>query len=447
MPDSVDFAMRMGGFIASMVAGTLSACCSLLILYLIWKSMQKLSTTYHRVMGLMSIFDFIASTCMALSTLPMPSDNVVDFEGPMIGNKRTCQVQGYFIVFGMAGGGSLYMCLSWYFVLSITFKMKLDTIKRWVEPLFYLYSIVLALFLSTFFLAKDLIQSSTTDPFCIVAPEYSFCNYTSNGDYKCYFDSFEFSTFVHAKDVIMCLVAVNIALVLIAMIIVLVTVIMHTKGIRSAVKKQATSKSNDAIDEDASVTNENSVEELRYSRTMITQALMYIAAYFLTWMFMIIPMAVTLGRSSSKTVMWFDGLKTVLFPLQGFWNLIIFVFDKAYIIRLTTDSRSWCQAVKKALQSPEQTSEVHLTNFPSIPDTRSRRRGASTSTNVEDDALSQIGSLYDHASNSSPSLNYSNALSTELPSQGAEEPVSRYPVSAYDKAYQMYQRSISNVST
>jgi hypothetical protein len=57
--------------------------------------------------------------------------------------------------------------------------------------------------------------------------------------------------------------------------------------------------------------------------------------------------------------------------MQGFWNLIIFVFDKAYMIRLTTDSRSWYQAVIKAFKYPEQTSEVLLTNLPSLPGIRS----------------------------------------------------------------------------
>lgn len=441
------FAMTMDGFIISVAVSTLSAFCSLLILYLIGKSPQKLSTTYHRIMALMSIFDFIASTCMALSTLPMPSDNAIEFEGPMLGNKQTCQVQGYFITLGMAGGGSLYMCLSWYFVLSITFKISLDTIKRRLEPLFFLYSIFMALFLPNYFLARDLIQSSVTDAFCIIAPSYSFCNYTSDGDYKCYFDSRdEDIKFRAASDVIIYLVAVCIVLVMIAMLIILVSVYKHTKGIRSAVEKQTSSKSNDDCGEDDSVTNENTVEELRFSRAMIIQGLMYIITYLVTWIFMIVPMAVELGNSSGSTVKTFETLKTILFPMQGFWNLIIFVFDKAYMIRLTTDSCSWCEAVMKVLRSPEQTSDVLLTNFPSIPDiiSRSRRRDfSSESTNIEDDPLSQIGSLYDHASNCSPSLNYSNALSSESPSSEAEEPASHFPSSAYDKAYQMYQRGNS----
>jgi hypothetical protein len=272
----------------------------------------------------------------------------------------------------MAGGGALYMCLSWYFLLRITFRISLDTIKRRVEPVFYLYSIFVALFLPNFFLAKDLITSYVTDGYCVVAPNYSFCNYTFDGDYNCYFDSRDTaSKFKSARYVIIYLVAANFALVFVAMIIILGTVCWHTKKIRSTVEKRSTSKSNGSDDEDTSVTNETTVGELRDSRTIITQALMYILSYLVTWIFMIIPMSVELGHSSSDTVMSFEVLKTILFPMQGFWNLIIFVFDKAYMIRLTTDSRSWYQAVIKAFKSPEQTSEVLLTNLPSLPGIRS----------------------------------------------------------------------------
>jgi hypothetical protein len=36
----------------------------------------------------------------------MPSDDVLRFAGPMLGNNTTCQIQGFFILFGLAGGGS-----------------------------------------------------------------------------------------------------------------------------------------------------------------------------------------------------------------------------------------------------------------------------------------------------------------------------------------------------
>ena len=102
------FAMTTAGFIVPTITGILSTCCSVLILYAIYKSPHKLSTTYHRIMAMMSIFDILASVCIAFTTLPMPSDDIVRFAGPMLGNHVTCQIQGFIVIFGLAGGGSLY---------------------------------------------------------------------------------------------------------------------------------------------------------------------------------------------------------------------------------------------------------------------------------------------------------------------------------------------------
>ena len=98
------FAMTSTSIIMNAVSGTVSTIASLIILNIIRMSPQKLSTTYHRFMALMCVFDIMASVCMALTTLPMPSDDVLRFDGPMIGNKTTCQIQGYILLMGLTGG-------------------------------------------------------------------------------------------------------------------------------------------------------------------------------------------------------------------------------------------------------------------------------------------------------------------------------------------------------
>jgi hypothetical protein len=289
---------------------------------------------------------------------------VVDFEGPMIGNKRTCQAQGYFIVFGMAGGGSLYMCLSWYFVLSITFKMKLDTIKRWVEPSFYLYSIVLALFVSSYYLSKNLISIDMSDPFCSFAKGYSSCYSTPDGVYMCIDDDpsrrFEFN---QARTIFFFLVAITVGLILLAMMIILITLSKQIIDIKSAIKAQNSSGMIHECNDEIIVPNETLIKELRYSRIQIVQALMYIASNFLTWMFMIIPMILDFG-AGTLTAITLDVLKTILFPMQGVWNLIIFVYDKVYIIRQVDESLTLWQAVQSLIVHPDQVPVVAVANIP-----------------------------------------------------------------------------------
>ena len=73
------FTVTLAGFIVPMFTGLLSACSSGLIIYIISKSPQKLSTTHHRIMAFMSVFDVIASIFIALGTIMMPTDIVFDF--------------------------------------------------------------------------------------------------------------------------------------------------------------------------------------------------------------------------------------------------------------------------------------------------------------------------------------------------------------------------------
>jgi hypothetical protein len=123
------FTSSIAGFIVPMSTGLLSASSSGLIIYIISKSQQKLSTTYHRIMAFMSAFDIISSVFIALGTIMMPSDNIYKLGGPMLGNKITCQIQGWLVLFGIAGSASLNACLAWYFPLKIAFKMDSSTIS------------------------------------------------------------------------------------------------------------------------------------------------------------------------------------------------------------------------------------------------------------------------------------------------------------------------------
>lgn len=94
-----------------MISGSTSAISSVLIIAIVAKSAERLrlSTTYHRIMTFMSLFEIIiASISMALATIPMHKNNVYHFSGPMlVGNFSTCAAQGYLIVLGTTNAAAL----------------------------------------------------------------------------------------------------------------------------------------------------------------------------------------------------------------------------------------------------------------------------------------------------------------------------------------------------
>lgn len=363
------FTTTMAGFIVPIVTGLLSAFASVLILYVIFKSPQKLSTTYHRIMAFMSIFDIIASVFIALGTIMMPSDNVYDFEGPMLGNQVTCQIQGWLVTFGSSGGASLYMCLSWYFVSKLAFRVDSKRIKKCFEPIMYLYSVFMSLFLASYYLSKDLLHPDPSHSYCTIAPypefcdenvwRWSLCEWGLNK--KALDDKFQM------KDIVPVAIMVftNLILVLIFMLIILWTVYDNHQKVKAACVQDSNNdrENNETSCIDDDIHTEIYIEQLRYSQVMSIQATMYIASFFLTWIFNIADS----GYGKFNYIM--DALNATFFPMQGFWNMIIFIYDKTYFVyQINNDCDSHWKAIKMVFNAPDQIQDVIILNEDFVPE-------------------------------------------------------------------------------
>lgn len=69
-----------------------------------------------------------------------------------------------------------------------------------------------------------------------------------------------------------------------------------------------------------------------------------------------------------------DTINPIFFPLQGFWNLLIFLYDKTFHLRQTNPELGFVQAVTMIVKSPpdvmivfEDLSKVS-SNTPNSPD-------------------------------------------------------------------------------
>lgn len=349
VPPRLQFTMTTAGYIVPTVTGVLSTICSLMILNVIRMSLDKFTTTYHRIMTFMCLYDIMASASFALTTLPMPSDDTIRYAGPMLGNKVSCQIQGYFIIFGLTGGGALYICLAWYFVSKMTFQMNSMKIRNWLEPLFYLYSLIIALFLSCYNLAKDLIHTTPKNAFCLIAPQHSNCNYSMTAGFLIC-DIMEFDVFQTSLTMVNYYIGFNLVTIALAMVIIIWTILKKNRNIKQAMKSYLTSNHSDS----SSVDNDDMiVSELRHSRVIVIQALMYIFSYLITWIFQILLISFDIDEQVKGVIVYF---KVIFLPMQGFWNLIIFVYDKAYLVHQKHRDKSYWNAIKLVLFHPEEDS-------------------------------------------------------------------------------------------
>jgi hypothetical protein len=300
----------------------------------------------------MSIFDIMASVSMALTSLPMPSDDELRFAGPMLGNKVTCQIQGYFVILGVVCGGSLYMCLIWYFVCKMKFKVTSDKMSKIIEPVFILYSVASGFLVSNFNLSRDFIHSTPRNSFCVFGPEHSGCDNRTIDEEYLVCDPDEYKKLDAAIHLSIYLMGFNIIMAVFAAIIIIWTILQ--RNISSDAQASSISEQSDGVEAD----DEINLTELCQSRVLVTQALMYIFACLITYLSTLLSLIFKFDASGIDAMMV---LKSIFFPMQGFWNLLIFLYDKAWLVRHNGPiQKSVWETVKTILLYPPDTPEISL---------------------------------------------------------------------------------------
>ncbi len=146
------------GISVTVTTASISMLCSGLIIFVILRSSEKLTTTYHRILSFMSFFDIIYSLAIALTTLPMPRDvnETYPFAGIALGNATTCEIQGYTQTIATTlvnWGGTI---LSTYFLLRIGLKVPQRIIACYIEPILYLFSLLVTLIVGYLFYTSQL---------------------------------------------------------------------------------------------------------------------------------------------------------------------------------------------------------------------------------------------------------------------------------------------------
>ena len=454
------FTAYIAGFIVPLVTGTLSAFSSALIIYIILRSQQKLSTTYHRIMALMSAFDIISSSFIALGTIMVPSDTIYEFAGPLLGTQATCKVQGWLIMFGLTGANALNACLSWYFVCRLVFRVNIHKMTRYVEPFMFIYTAIVAFLIPSFYLSADLIHPNAYDSFCTMAPYPKSCDQDFWYDWSCctWEDGVLDKYYTYAIAVYIGIV-VHFVLIVVGMSIILwgvnknkheiIALQLHENSLTPHEQREVPSLNIELHYEDG-IKREHTLNDLQHSRVLIFQALMYIGAFFLTWVLNVLSG----GFNITNIVM--DGISSVLFPLQGFWNLLIFLYDKSYSIRNESDNGiTFCQSIKHIMVAPEQISMVFVTNMSEIVGGVAEEQ---TETNQNVDEQPALDAVYEeiseiraevsrsviHSSSGSSLKLFSSRVNVSLPDNTSAEDHKRMELSNTRSRFIKYKKERVN---
>ena len=100
---------------------------------------------------------------------------------------------------------------------------------------------------------------------------------------------------------------------------------------------------------------DNNLLKLKQTRTIMKQALMYIAAFMITW----VPLTITVSdgfRFNDQTYAM-EMFHRITIPSHGLWNMLIFVYHKVILLRDSDKSLSNFSAIRTLLFSKAVVSE------------------------------------------------------------------------------------------
>ncbi|GFH43802.1 hypothetical protein CTEN210_00275 [Chaetoceros tenuissimus] len=385
-------AQNWTSFYLNLFSNIISAISCLVIFYVIFRSKERLRTTYHRIIAFFTTFIFISNISVGAGTLPMPKDNVYPFKGPMLGNDATCTAQGFAVTFAQLCYLPCNAWLAMYYVCVLVLKLEARTISRFIEPLFYLFSIVSSLTVSLIYLKDEFYHADPLNAYCYTSRYPFHCTWVPDG-VEC-FDNGSFLYTEKGFDVnnasTLYYVYAVFGILIICMFAIIINTFIFEKSMRvhstsSAVQdSNATTSPNVSASQDTnsrtieaantSQDNGTTLAHLKFSRIVALQATLYILSFFIIYIPTVIALA-TDGVEEGAGVY----SRIFLTNFEGFFILCIFLYHKVHNMRRSKkrSDMSICEALSVIFFSGENHDDVFLENLSmvqlEIDDVRERR--------------------------------------------------------------------------
>ncbi|CAB9500980.1 expressed unknown protein [Seminavis robusta] len=259
---------------------------------------KRFRSVHDRLHFGLAVSDIIASLGMALSTWPVPRYQAQSTWGAL-GNIHSCEFQGFIIQLGLAT--PLYSAgLSIYYVLLVKFSFRPDSKQMlcW-EKICHCFATSLALVTAVISLAMK--QYNNANVWCWIAPYPYGCEdkgTCERGNHATILRMVFYFSWLWASFII----------VTVCMILLVHTVVaQNSKMDRYRQRGQQRSKSRD-----------------KNVRDVVIQSTMYILAFMITALPLSVARIYQAKYSCSSTFFPLSMTTVTVFPLQGFWNAIIF---------------------------------------------------------------------------------------------------------------------------
>ena len=304
--------------IIRMVSAPISTFSSIIIMVMICRSPTKLSTTRDRLLFGLSISDMIFSIAVSLGTIPMPRQTP-NVWIPM-GNFTTCEIQAFLITFSgtVAPCYNAGMCI--FSLLKVTFNMDDNKIRTKVEPFLHIVPFIISLSTCIYCTVKNYFNPAIA--ICTLIDYPFHCSRMPNVPCERGENLFEdWGIIIYG---------------LAPFFLVPLIIIISMGVICMTVWKQERKLKNYSQELDQAITTTDN-ESLMKSKTVMYQGLAYSGAWLIYTIFPLIQLMCWIAGRPSGFLL--NILIAIFSPLQGFFNLLVFLFPR---IRATCQSETGC---------------------------------------------------------------------------------------------------------
>lgn len=339
-----------------MFSSAMSVTGSSLIIFLIFRSNKRLSTTYRRLVFGMSTMDIIFSTAYLFSTLPSPKDTPTLWKA--IGNTSTCTLQGLCIFVGSLGAAMYSCALSTFFFLTVGKEVREEVMSTKIEPFFHAITLLYVTSVGIYLLFTQ--SFNTAGTVCLVTPSPQGCDV--NEDMECTRGANARNHFWHFMAYP---IFVIFAIILANMLLLYFTVKAQYRNLDryrtmaftnnstlpsgiQALRRNSTQLSSNMIESNGDLeepTRRRRKPRSRVSRNewvVANQCFYYVSGYFFTWIFATLFQIHTSVTGEINFWLWI--LSQIFTPLQGFINFLVYIRSHVISTRENDSSLSLTRA-------------------------------------------------------------------------------------------------------
>mmetsp|Transcript_3751 Transcript_3751/g.10556 ORF Transcript_3751/g.10556 Transcript_3751/m.10556 type:complete len:399 (+) Transcript_3751:750-1946(+) len=336
-------AQYLAFIMAIIFSSSISLSGSILIIRMLWR---KLTKAYHRILFTISLVDVALSSSNLFHLVLVPMDKTGNPYA--FGNGTTCSMVGFVLNVCMIAVSIYNAFLSVNFLMQIRYQWKDDQIKRWIEPFVHAAAAVLSLTLPVLAVSWRMMNPEIVSGLCMMVEYPNGCN--DDEEVEC----------INGADVGGLLGYSAAAIIYLFGFVGFGCTFGLYWTVRSTIKR------NERFAADSTLSDRHKQRLRRVS----WQCNMYALAYLNTIMWPAIHQ-ILLGvwsalddRPGDIGPFLLVLISILFFPLQGFFNMLVFVSPRYQLWRNALPEEPWTYVLRCTLSLEDPpTGRTSTTNF------------------------------------------------------------------------------------